>query len=138
MPLLPSRRLVTALRRTALAPLACLLVLALTVAGCGSPDAVAVDGQEPVGIALSEFRIVPQDVRVEAGRRTFEVRNEGTMVHRFALRSEDGAEGIVTGRPLRPGESETIAVELEPGTYLMRCAQERHNTLGEHGTVTVR
>lgn len=137
MPLLPSRTSMTALRRTVLTPLAVVAVLALTAAGCGSSDAVAVDGSAPVAIAMSEFRLDPQDVEVEAGRRTFEIRNEGTMVHRFELRSDDLRERLVMGRPLRPGESETLTVDLAPGSYVMRCAQERHNTLGEHGTVTV-
>lgn len=137
MPLLPSRTFMTALRRTVMTPLAALAVLALTVAGCGSSDAVAVDAARPVAIAMSEFRLDPQDVRVEAGRRTFEIRNEGTMVHRFELRSENLRDRLVIGRPLRPGESETLTVELAPGSYVMRCAQERHNTLGEHGTVEV-
>lgn len=137
MPLLPLRRPAKVLRRSALAPVACLLVLALTTAGCGSSDAVAVDGAAPVTLELSEFRIDPQELRVEPGRRTFEIRNRGTMVHRLEIRSEDGTRRLVLGSPLRPGESETVAVELAPGTYVMRCAQERHNTLGEHGTIEV-
>jgi hypothetical protein len=137
MPLLPLRDVATVLRRAARIPVACLLVLALTVAGCGAPEEVAVAGAVPVPIELSEFRLVPQDLRIEPGRRTFEVRNAGTIVHRFELRSEDGSRRLVLGRPLRPGQSETITVQLAPGTYLMRCAQERHNTLGEHGTIDV-
>jgi hypothetical protein len=59
------------------------------------------------------------------------------MVHRFELRSEDGRRRLLLGSPLRPGQSETLDVDLAPGSYLIRCAQERHNTLGEHGTLEV-
>ncbi|MDW5593743.1 cupredoxin domain-containing protein [Conexibacter stalactiti] len=120
-------------------PLAIVLaVVALLCAGCGSPAAVDVAETEPVAVAMSEFRLTPQSVRLQGeGERTFEIRNEGTMVHRFELRSEDGTRRLALGEPLRPGESQELTVRLPRGTFLMRCAQERHNTLGEHGTVTV-
>jgi uncharacterized cupredoxin-like copper-binding protein len=137
MPLLPPRTFATVLRRTVLTPFATFAVLALTVAGCGSSDAVAVDDAAPVAIAMSEFKLAPQDVRVAAGPRSFEIRNEGTIVHRFELRGADLRRRLALGRPLRPGASETLQVELAPGSYVIRCAQERHNTLGEHGIVTV-
>lgn len=117
---------------------ALLAALALLGAGCGSPAAVDVAESQPVAIAMSEFRLTPQTVRLGgAGRRTFEVRNEGTMVHRFELRSADGTKRIAIGKPLKPGQSQTLTVRLARGRYLMRCAQQRHNTLGEHGELTV-
>lgn len=137
MPLLPLRHLPTVLRRTFLAPLAAVAVLALTTAGCASSDPVAVAADAPVAIAMSEFRLDPQDVRVEAGRRTFAITNAGTMVHRFELRSADGRRRLALSAPLRPGEGQEITLDLAPGSYLIRCAQERHNTLGEHGTLEV-
>lgn len=137
MPLLPRRRVAAVLRRTARAAPAAVAVAALTAAGCGRSDAVAVPAGRPVALALSEFRVAPQDVRVAAGRRTFAIRNAGTMVHRFELRSEDGRRRLRLGRPLRPGERATEVVDLAPGRYVVRCAQPRHNTLGEHGAVVV-
>lgn len=136
MPLLPFRRLATVLRRSLPAALA-VAAATLTSAGCGGASEVRVGGGAPVAIALSEFRIVPQDLHVAPGRRTFVVRNAGTMVHRFELRSEDGARRVAIGRPLRPGQSERLTVQLVPGRYLVRCAQERHDTLGERGTLDV-
>ncbi|MDO8211938.1 hypothetical protein [Conexibacter sp. CPCC 206217] len=120
-------------------PLALLLLaVALLSTGCGSPAAVDVAESEPVAIAMSEYRLQPQDVRLNgAGERTFEITNDGTLVHRFELRSEDLSRRIALGRPLKPGESETLTVRLGSGSYVMRCAQERHNTLGEYGSVKV-
>lgn len=128
-----------ALARTLTAlPIALLAALALAVAGCGSPAPVDVAESQPVAIAMSEFRLTPQTIRLTGGgRRTFEIRNEGTMVHRFELRSADGTRRIVLGAPLKPGQSQRLTVRLARGSYLMRCAQERHNTLGEHGELTV-
>lgn len=92
---------------------------------------------DPVTIAMSEFRLEPQRLRLAAGRRVLSIRNEGTVVHRFELRGEGGERRLLLGRPLRPGASQRIVVELAPGDYLIRCIQPRHNTLGEHGTLTV-
>lgn len=111
---------------------------ALLLAGCGSPAATDVPERQPVAISMSEFRLEPQDLRLYGGgARTFEIHNRGRLVHRFELRSEDGSRRIALGRPLKPGESQTLTVRLAPGTYEMRCAQERHNTLGEHGLLRV-
>lgn len=133
----PCAALSGALART-VAALLTVLLLAATAAGCGAPDPVDVAESQPVAIAMSEFRLTPQTVRLNgAGRRTFEIRNEGTMVHRFELRSADGTKRIAIGAPLKPGQSETLTVRLARGSYLMRCAQERHNTLGEHGELVV-
>jgi hypothetical protein len=114
------------------------MVAALLSTGCGTPAAVDVAESQPVEIAMSEFRLVPQDLRLNgAGRRSLEIRNAGTVVHRFELRSEDGSRRIALGRPLKPGETQRLTVRLASGTYAMRCAQDRHNTLGEHGTIQV-
>jgi hypothetical protein len=135
----PRPALPGALARTVATVLTALLLLtAAFAAGCGSPAPVDVAESQPIAIAMSEFRLTPQTVRLNgAGRRTFEIRNEGTMVHRFELRSADGTKRVVIGAPLKPGQSETLTVKLARGRYLMRCAQERHNTLGEHGELVV-
>ncbi|MDO8187404.1 cupredoxin domain-containing protein [Conexibacter sp. JD483] len=116
-----------------------LAVLLLVVAGgCGAPAPVDVAESQPIAIAMSEFRLTPQTIRLNgAGRRSFEIRNDGTMVHRFELRNADNTRRIALGAPLRPGQSQTLTVRLARGSYLMRCAQERHNTLGEHGELVV-
>jgi plastocyanin len=127
MPPLPQKRLFAAL----------FVAVAVTVSGCGSGRSADVAADQPVRVAMSEFRLDPQQLRLAPGRRTVEVVNDGTMVHRFELRSADGSKRVAIGRPLRPGERETLTVRLRAGRYLMRCAQERHNTLGEWGRVTV-
>ncbi|MBB4663146.1 cupredoxin domain-containing protein [Conexibacter arvalis] len=112
---------------------------ALALGGCGSGRSADVADTSAAVVAMSEFRLDPQELRLSAGRRAFTIRNDGRIVHRFELRRADGDRRLlVRGRPLKPGESQTLTVRLTPGEYLMRCAQERHNTLGEWGTVTVR
>jgi Cupredoxin-like domain len=126
MPALPSRVLAAAVA-TGLA--AC--------AGCGEPSPVAVDAS-PLRLTLSEYRIHPQAVRVPAGRVAIVVRNGGATVHRLELRSRDRTHMLASSPPLRPGESARLVVDLPPGTYVDTCAVERHDTLGEHGTIVAR
>lgn len=126
MPALPSRALAAAVV-TALA----------TCTGCGEPDPVAVDAT-PLRLTLSEYRIAPQAVRVPAGRVEILVRNGGTSVHRLEIRSEDRTRTLAATPPLRPGETTRLVVDLSPGTYVDTCAVERHDTLGEHGTIVAR
>lgn len=126
MPALPLRALQAA------------LVAALaTAAGCGEPDAVAVD-RGPLRLTLSEYRIVPQVVRVPAGRVELVVRNGGTMAHRLQIRTADRSRALGSSPPLRPGQSARLVVDLPPGTYVSTCPLDRHHTLGEHGTIEAR
>lgn len=126
MPALPSRALAAA-ATTAL----------VAAAGCGEPGAVAVDAT-PLRLTLSEYRIAPQAVRVPAGRVEVVVRNGGTTVHRLEIRSADRARTLASSPPLRPGDSARLVVDLPPGDYVDTCAIERHDTLGEHGTIVAR
>ena len=103
-------------------------------AGCGEAAPVAVDAT-PLRLTLSEYRIAPQAVRVPAGRIELLVRNGGTTVHRLEIRSEDRTRKLASSPPLRPGASVRLVVDLPPGSYVDTCAVERHDTLGEHGTI---
>jgi hypothetical protein len=126
MPALPPRALAAAL---AVALAGC--------AGCSEPSAVAVDAA-PLRLTLSEYRIAPQAVRIPAGRVTIVVRNGGAMVHRLQIRSADRSRTLATGPPLRPGAAARLVVDLPRGSYVDLCAQPRHATLGEHGTIVAR
>lgn len=106
-------------------------------AGCGEPEPVAVDAT-PLRLTLSEYRVEPQAVRVAAGRVEVLVRNGGTMVHRLQIRSADRTRTIATSPPLRPGETARMVVQLPAGDYVDTCPLDRHDTLGEHGTIVAR
>ena len=56
------------------------------------------------------------------------------MNHDFAIRSNGVSEKT---RRIKPGESATLTVELEPGTYTYICTTSGHEQLGMRGTITV-
>lgn len=116
---------------------AAVATLVLACGGCGEPDPVAV-GTRPLRLTLSEYRIAPQAVRVPAGRVELVVRNGGTTVHRLEVRSADRTRTLAASPPLRPGATARLVLDLPPGTYVDTCGLERHDTLGEHGTIVAR
>ena len=70
---------------------------------------------------------------VPAGLVTFEVINDGTTEHDLAI------EGVFDGTngPLAPGETATVTVDLEPGSYRVYCPVEDHAEQGMELELTV-
>jgi hypothetical protein len=117
-----------ALRRAAVA-LACALLLS----ACSHAHVVGPD--RTLQMALTEYRLRPQDVRVSAGPLTILVHNYGRLNHSLAVslgRSSAGSTG-----PLLPGQSAILSLYLTPGHYLMASTILSDQALGEYGTLTV-
>jgi uncharacterized cupredoxin-like copper-binding protein len=60
------------------------------------------------------------------------------MVHRLQIRTQDRSRALATSPPLRPGQTTRLTLDLPPGTYVDTCPLDRHDTLGEHGTIAAR
>ena len=94
-------------------------LLALAVAGCfREDDENTMEGVDPspgqivVEVELTDDGIVMSD-EIAAGDLLFEVTNSGEQPHGFAI---DGHDGMLES--LQPNQLDTLAVSLEPGTYL--------------------
>lgn len=112
-------------------------VIALAGCGGGTPAGSAPTPQgEHVPVALTDFQIAPTQVAVHQEAVVFDVSNRGQSPHNLGLRNGAGA---VVGhtRDLDPGQSATLALRLDPGTYTTFCSLAGHESLGMHGTVTV-
>jgi plastocyanin len=121
-------------RRHAL--LAPLIAAALALAtGCGGDEPAARARGGHMAIVLDDFRFVPQKIRADRGKLTFELRNRGRLAHTFRLRFEGRA--VVEVPSLLPGERATKTVRLPRGDYRMFCALANHEELGMYGTLTV-
>lgn len=125
----------------------CLLVaLALApLAGCGADDDVVVDRDNTLQLRLEEYRIIPQTIRVRAGRLHIVARNRGRLTHNVAVESFSDSpetdEVVEFGRTstAHPGETVTEAepIRLKPGKYRIVCTIGAHGNLGQYGTLLV-
>ncbi len=117
--------------------------LLVPVAGCGTADPVAVEGRT-LRLKLDEYRIMPQDARVEAGRLRIVMTNVGRLTHNLKIvkLDEDDREAPATElggtRTAQPGESAVVTFErLRPGEYRLACTIANHDDLGQYGTLII-
>lgn len=82
---------------------------------------------DTVEVSLTEFEI---DMRgsVQAGPIAFRVTNDGSAQHSFEVEGQGVEEAFETN--LRPGQSRTLTVDLQPGTYEIYCPVQDHADRG--------
>jgi hypothetical protein len=106
---------------------------ALALSACSHVHVVGAD--RTLRVALTEYRLRPQDVRMSAGPLTIFIHNYGRLTHNLAV-SMSGSSAGSTG-PLLPGRSTELLLYLTPGRYLMASTILSDQALGEYGTLTV-
>ena len=92
-------------------------------------------GGETVQVSETDFAIDPADPTVSAGTVTFEVTNDGETTHNLEIEGNGVEEELEAD--LAAGESGTLTVDLEPGTYEWYCPVGTHRDMGMEGEVTV-
>ncbi len=136
-----------------LRPLAAALAVgALAIAGCGGDDdgdgastgaaestpasTEAGGAAGTVKLSETEFKIDPANPAVKkAGRVTFDVKNDGQVVHALEV---EGPNGEAETDSIPAGKSATLTVDLsKAGTYEMYCPIGNHKEMGMKGTVVV-
>jgi hypothetical protein len=103
------------------------------LAGCGASTRVTADGT--LQVALTEYRVRPQNVSAPAGALTIVVHNYGRLSHDLVI-SLNGHPEFST-KPIAPGQSAELYTTLSPGTYLMDSTILADQALGAYGTLTV-
>ncbi len=109
------------------------LALAWATAGCSHTRAVG--SNRTLRVALNEYRLNPQSAHASPGVITILVHNYGRLTHNLVV-SENGRT-IGSTRPLPPGESAEIDLNLTTGTYLMTSTILSDQALGAYGTLRV-
>lgn len=109
------------------------LALAGAICGCGST--LQAGSARTLQVALSEYRLGPDSVRLSAGQLTIVAHNYGRLTHNLAV-SRSGGPGGAT-KPIAPGQSAELTLTLTPGTYLMSSTLLSDEALGEYGTLSV-
>ncbi len=90
---------------------------------------------ETISITETEFKLDPADIEIDkAGVVEFEVENAGSVTHALEVESADLEEKT---EEIAPGESATLKVELEPGTYELYCPVGDHEDRGMTGELRV-
>jgi uncharacterized cupredoxin-like copper-binding protein len=121
-------------------------------AGCGGGDGVGGDGTVVVTMGKpSEYAMVPEPTEISTGTVTFEVKNEGTLVHEMVvIKTDKGAANLGTDgeadesgavdevADLPVGESKTLELDLEAGKYALVCNISGHYAAGMYADFTVK
>lgn len=133
-----------------------LLALVLALAGCGggteepaggggdaaptAQDAAPTSGQEAgaeeVTVTMTEMNLELSEDTFTPGTYTFTATNEGQFPHTITIDGPGVAEATAGG-PAAPGETVSLTVDLQPGTYEMWCPVMDHRGMGMTTTITV-
>lgn len=110
----------------------------LALSGCGgngTEDQSAGGASQTFTISMTDFAFSPASVTIDApGTYTFEATNDGSAEHALEIEGNGVEEETET---VGPGDSSSLTVDLEAGTYEMYCPVGNHRELGMEGTVTV-
>ncbi|HET9723280.1 MAG TPA: multicopper oxidase domain-containing protein [Actinomycetota bacterium] len=121
------------------------LALALVAAACTGAtsggetpggEAAAASAPGTYAIALTDFALDPDQVTAPAGQDlVFQVSNDGTSPHTFAV---DTGDGLKETAQLQSGETATLTVPaLAAGDYKILCTVPGHEDIGMVGTLAV-
>ena len=139
--------------------LAALVSLAFIVAACGGDDGDGGDGDADgagggaVAVGLDEFSVNPSPDTIAAGTVTFNVSNDGAIVHNFrvirtdlaadvlptdaGMADESQLDVVATIPDFDPGGTEEVTATLEPGSYVLICNFVGHYQSGTFAAFTV-
>lgn len=119
--------------------LAPVLTIILAATACGGGDAAGTGGASatgtPVAVSERDFSIeLPHD-SLAPGTYTFDVTNEGTLPHDLAIAGPGLGQEI--SDTIAPGESGSLTVTLEEGTYTLWCTVGDHRSRGMETMIEV-
>jgi predicted lipoprotein with Yx(FWY)xxD motif/uncharacterized cupredoxin-like copper-binding protein len=112
----------------------------MAVPGAATPMAspaaspVAAGEANTVDVTLTDFAI-DMPAELPAGRTVFNITNDGDAEHNFEVEGNGIEEELEEN--LQPGESGTLEVDLQPGTYEIYCPVGNHADMGMELELTV-
>ncbi|HYI98895.1 MAG TPA: hypothetical protein VEX36_04340 [Thermoleophilaceae bacterium] len=136
----------------------CLTGAALAVAGCGGtedpPDiARTAAAGKPLTLTAREYLFTPNRITLrgnggaedapstaggssDATRQTIALRNQGELAHNIEVLQGDRVVGKLRSFP--PGQTRSITLPLDPGSYRFVCTVADHDEKGMRGTLDLR
>jgi uncharacterized cupredoxin-like copper-binding protein len=106
----------------------------VVIAAFSLGTAVAQDGQT-VNVTMTEYKF-EMPATVKAGKTTFVIKNAGKRVHNFEIKGEGISEKLAANP--KPQQTQTLQVDLKPGTYAITCPVDFHTQKGMKTTLTVK
>jgi uncharacterized cupredoxin-like copper-binding protein len=88
-----------------------------------------------VNVKMTEYHF-EMPATAKAGKTTFVIHNAGQKEHAFEIKGE-GIDQKLSPNP-KPGQTETLVVDLKPGTYEITCPILFHTMRGMKTTLTVK
>jgi len=127
-----------------------ILGLALVTAGCSSDD------EGTVAVTVADFSVTPDPDSAPAGDITFDITNDAEQTHEFVVFKTDlaedqlptdedgnvdeageGVEHIDEVEDIEGGSTQSLAVNLDAGSYVLICNLPGHYAQGMHAGFTV-
>ena len=112
----------------------CGLLLGLTVLGAIVSPSISFAAND-VNVSIEEWSIHFKNKSVSPGKITFVVHNRGKYTHAFEI-DHDGTK-VVRSRDIRPGDSQQVTAQLQPGRYDIYCPIDSHKKYGIDAHVNV-
>jgi len=78
----------------------------------------------PVVVMMTEMRYEPTRIVVPGPDVTLELRNVGSLEHDFSI------DGLRLSPNVRPGQTQVVTFEAEPGVYQVYCSIRGHRQAG--------
>ena len=117
-----------------------------STAGNASATTVTVELGKP-----GEFALVPSATTVPAGKVTFDVKNDGLVIHEMVVVKTDKTPAQLTladgtadetgtvgeAADLQVGASKSMTLDLKPGHYVLLCNLPGHYAGGMFAEITV-
>ncbi len=85
---------------------------------------------------MSDFAFAPKDITVKPGESTFYLVNEGKVSHDMTVLDPAGNRIAQSGL-VQPGNTDTLKVKLDAGSYRVICSQPGHADSGMVATLRV-
>lgn len=90
--------------------------------------------EDTIDVSLVDFEI-DMPMAIPAGPTTFQITNDGMSEHSFEVEGQGMEEALAQN--LMPGDSTTLQVDLDPGTYTVYCPVDDHREQGMEVNLTV-
>jgi uncharacterized cupredoxin-like copper-binding protein len=132
------------------------VAIAVPIAGCGGGDdnddtsadtggaaeasttgEAATGSSKTVDLTAVDYKFNPSDPTLNKGDVTFRLTNDGQTGHSLEIEDVNGQDEELEGE-VQPGDSNTLTVNLPPGTYEFYCPVDDHKEMGMEGEITVK